>query len=64
MKLFIEKQNKKTEMKFNGSVKELLLKLKINSETVIVVKGKELVSEDEKLDDNDDVRILSVISGG
>lgn len=64
MKVFIEKENKKKEIKFNGTVEKLLEKLKINPETVIVIREDELIPQDEKLSDKESVRILSVISGG
>jgi sulfur carrier protein ThiS len=52
------------EKTFNGNAKELLKLLEINSETVLVVKNKELVDLDEVLKDSDEVEILSVVSGG
>lgn len=64
MKIFIEKTNKRIEKKFNGTVAELLNLLKLNSETVLVTKNNTLVSEDETLNNSDEVNILSVISGG
>ncbi|MBT7903456.1 MoaD/ThiS family protein [Candidatus Woesearchaeota archaeon] len=64
MKVFIEKENKNIEIDFQGTVKNLLLDLKINPETVIVVCNDELVLLDEKLSDFDSVKLLSVVSGG
>jgi len=64
MEIFIEIDNKTKKMKFNGTVSELLKNLKVNSETVIVAKNDELVTEEEKLTDKDEVKLLSVISGG
>lgn len=64
MKVFIESSNKRRALRFNGTVSQLLKKLKINPEMVIVAKGKELVTENEKLEDSDSVQLLSVISGG
>ncbi|HIH32422.1 TPA: MoaD/ThiS family protein [Candidatus Woesearchaeota archaeon] len=63
MKVYVEKQDKLLELE-KKSVKELLDELQINSNTVIIVKNNEIVLEDEQLDDNDDIKILSVISGG
>ena len=63
----IEIQSSKPETKkflFNGTVLELLNKLNINPETVLVTKNKELVNQEEKLNDKDSVKILSVVSGG
>ena len=64
MKLFIERTNKNLEKKFTGTVRQLLISLKINPETVLVTKNNTLVAEDEKLAEDDEVKILSVISGG
>ena len=48
--------------KLSGS--ELLKELNINPSSIILVKNDAIVLEDEILDDDDDVKILSVISGG
>ena len=64
--VFIDKENKNSVLELNGnpSVLEVLNKLKINPVTVIVSRNNELILEDEKLKDNDEIKILSVISGG
>lgn len=64
MNIFIEKEQKEQTLTFNGTVKQLLDHIKINSEEVLVVKDSELLTEDDVLKDSDSVRILSVISGG
>ena len=63
MKVYLEKTNehKKVEAKTVG---ELLTKLKINPTTIIVVRNNELVTEYEKISSKDEIKILSVISGG
>ena len=64
--VFYDRENKEKtiEIASNSSVKDLLLKMKINPVTVIVSKDDNVVTEDEKLKDKDKVRITSVISGG
>jgi sulfur carrier protein len=64
MKIFIEKTNTGKKINFNGTVKALLKKLKINIEEVIVARNGELISEDDVLNNKDSVKILSVVSGG
>lgn len=64
MKVFIEKERKQKTVSFSGNVKGLLVKLRVNPENVIVVKNGEIVQEDEILEDNDEIKLLSVISGG
>lgn len=63
MKVFIEKTNETKELE-SKTVNELLSKLKINPTTVIVIRNSELVTEDEQLSSKDEIKILSVISGG
>ena len=64
--LFIDKENKTKTVQLTGDskVSDLLKELNINPVTVIVSRNSELILEDEKLNDNDDITILSVISGG
>ena len=64
--VFIDRENKNTtlELDNNSIVSDLLNKLSINPVTVIVSRENELILEDEKLKNNDEIKILSVISGG
>ncbi len=64
MDVFIEFENKTCKLRFSGTVSQLLKRLKINPETVIVARNSELVTETEKLKNSDSVKLLSVISGG
>ncbi|MBI2175930.1 MoaD/ThiS family protein [Candidatus Woesearchaeota archaeon] len=64
MKLFIERENKSKTFRFNGTVSKLLRQLKVNPATILVARNKALVTENDKLIDSDEVKILSVISGG
>ena len=64
MKIYLEKQNKKIQKEFTGTAKELIKALKINPETIIITKNNKLITLDEKIKNDDEIRILSVISGG
>lgn len=64
MKVFIERTEKEKILTFTGTVKDLLSKIKINPEEVLVVKGDEVLTEDDKLTNADSIKLLSVISGG
>lgn len=64
MQIFIEKEQKELEIKFQGTVAELLKQIEINSETVLVVRSNEVLTQDETLQDADKIKLLSVISGG
>jgi len=68
MKVYIEKDDRSENIKLNKTEKingkSLLEKLKINSSSIILVKNDEVVLEDEIFENKDDVKILSVVSGG
>ena len=66
VKVFVDRNNlnKTIQLEGNSIVLDLLKKLKINPVTVIVSRNNELTLEDEKLKNNDEIKILSVISGG
>ena len=57
-------KQQKVSLDENATVLKLLQTLKINPVTVIVSRNSELILETEKLNDNDELKILSVISGG
>lgn len=63
MKVYVEKENKHLDAGA-CSGRQLLELLKINPSTVILVRNDEVVLEDEQLEDTDEIKILSVISGG
>jgi sulfur carrier protein ThiS len=46
------------------SVRELLLELGVDPDTVLVIRGGELVTREERFADTDEVEIRPVISGG
>lgn len=57
-------EEKTIEIANNSSVKDLLAKMEINPVTVIVSRDNNILTEDEKLEDKDNIRLISVISGG
>ena len=60
----IEKDQERKEIDFSGNVSKLLDLLRINRETVIVVKNNEILDENAIIENSDEVSILSVVSGG
>ena len=63
VKVFIEKENKTKEAN-SLVVTEILKELNINPETVLIVKNNELLNLEDKLDKKDNIKLLSIISGG
>ena len=63
MKVYLERSNEWKEVN-TASVKEMLKELKLNHTAVLVVKNGRLVTEDALVKEGDEVKILSVISGG
>ncbi|MBL7056181.1 MoaD/ThiS family protein [Candidatus Woesearchaeota archaeon] len=55
---------KKMELDENATVKNLLEKMNINPVTVIMSRGNDIILENEILKDKDEIKIMSVISGG
>ncbi|MBI4399230.1 sulfur carrier protein ThiS [Candidatus Micrarchaeota archaeon] len=55
---------KPTSLEFNGTVLNLLRKLKISSEIVVVKRNGQIIPENETVADNDKVEIMRVIFGG
>jgi len=58
--------NPKRDVEVSGplQVKDLVKRLGLNRESVLVIRGDSLVTGDATLDDGDDVEIRPVISGG
>ena len=67
MHLTIKKEREQTTEKIffqKKTLGELLNQLRINPETVIAVSNNTVITEDEELQDNETIELLSVISGG
>lgn len=63
VKIFIEKGNKRMNLRVKD-IDEAVKRLNINREEVIIVKNNELAPRNEKLNNSDEIKFLSVISGG
>ncbi|MBI2671228.1 MoaD/ThiS family protein [Candidatus Woesearchaeota archaeon] len=66
IKVKIQRTNEEKELDINGyiTIGELLNKIDVNPTTVIVTRNKEVITEDTTLQNNDQIELLSVISGG
>lgn len=66
IKVFYDRENKEKtiELANNSTAKDLLVKMKLNPVTVIISRGHDIITEDEKLKNKDNIKLISVISGG
>ncbi|MDO8510854.1 MAG: MoaD/ThiS family protein [Nanoarchaeota archaeon] len=65
IEIYNEREQNTIKVEFAGTiVKELLQHLKLNPEVFLVVRNSEVITEEETLQDNDRIELLSVISGG
>jgi sulfur carrier protein ThiS len=58
------KNDTKKSIKFKGTAKELLEKLGLNEQIVIIKRNGEIITELDKISDKDTVEIQKVILGG
>ena len=64
MKVIIRRPRREVEMPGSRRVRDLLQELKINPESVLVVRGQELLTPDELVRDDETVEVVPAISGG
>jgi len=64
MKVMLNHPVREVEVKGPRRVREVLKELNLLPESVLVVRGDDLVTEDELLTDEDRIEIRPVISGG
>jgi sulfur carrier protein len=64
MRVRFHHPERETDLKGPTTVERLLKQLSLLPESVLVIRGDELVTEDEVLNDRDTVEIRPVISGG
>jgi sulfur carrier protein len=64
MRVILRNQGKEMEMAGRRRVRELLAELGVLPETVLVIRGRELLTADEVVREDDVVELRPVISGG
>ncbi len=64
MKVILRNQGKEVELTGRRRVKDLLAELGIISETVLVIRGCDLLTIDDVVREDDVVELRPVISGG
>ena len=66
MKLHIEKNNEniKINLKKKEIMKNILKKLNISISSCIIIRNDEIILEEELVSNEDDIKIINVVSGG
>ena len=64
MKVVLRNPDREVELSGRRRVRELLLELKVIPETVLVIRGKELLTSDQVVSEDDVIEVRPVISGG
>ncbi|MGC8967024.1 MAG: sulfur carrier protein TtuB [Thermus sp.] len=57
-------ERKEVEVRGNRPLRAVLEELGVNPETVVAVRGEELLTPDEVVGEEDTLEVLSAISGG
>jgi sulfur carrier protein len=64
MKVVLRNQGREVELRGRRRVRELLTELGVLPETVLVIRGRELLTIDEVVAEEDVIELRPVISGG
>jgi sulfur carrier protein len=64
MKVVLRNQGREVELHGRRRVRELLTELGVLPETVLVIRGRDLLTIDEVVTEDDVVELRPVISGG
>jgi sulfur carrier protein len=64
MKVVLRNQGREVELSGRRRVRELLAELGVLPETVLVIRGRDLLTIDEVVTEDDVVELRPVISGG
>lgn len=64
MKIILRNQGKEVEVAGRRRVRDLLSELGVLPETVLVIRGRDLLTADEVVREDDVIELRPVISGG
>jgi sulfur carrier protein len=64
MKVVLRNQGREVELRGRRRVRELLAELGVLPETVLVIRGRDLLTVDEVVGEDDVLELRPVISGG
>lgn len=64
MKVKLRHPTRVVEVPGPKKVRDLLVHLQLNPETVLVIRDSDLLTREERVEDSDEIEIRPVISGG
>ena len=64
MKVVIRHQKREVEVRGRRRVRDLLTELGINPESVLVIRGAQLLTHDTQVSDDETIELRPVVSGG
>jgi sulfur carrier protein len=64
MKVLIRQQKREVEVAGRRRVRDILTELGINPETVLVIRGTQLLTHDAHVDEDETIELRPVVSGG
>ncbi len=64
MKVLIRHQKREVEVAGRRRVRDVLIELGINPETVLVIRGMQLLTPDAQVGENETIELRPVVSGG
>ncbi len=64
MKVKLRNPDRELDVPGPRRVREVLADLNIDPDTVLVIRNKELITREERLNQNDEIEVRPVISGG
>ena len=62
--IFNNKEEIKSLNNEDTSIKDILEDMNLSSETIVAKKNGDIVIEDEKIEDGDEIQIIQIIYGG
>lgn len=64
MKVLIRHEKRQIEVSGRRRVRDLLVELGVNPESVLVIRGSQLLTHDAQVGDEDTIELRPVVSGG
>lgn len=64
MKVLIRHEKRQVEVSGRRRVRDLLVELGVNPESVLVIRGTQLLTHDVQVGDEDTIELRPVVSGG